>query len=873
MQEQVAAWSLTHGGVSDALRHRLFVHDGYLSEKALATALATCKSWVQMAPPGVLYAAAMHGLLQNRRVENLPEGMTDLPVAARRHIANVITPELDDLSLIAKVERSGGPAPSWTAVGPKGRVDVSWSSHERDTEAIVPGRVLQTLHCLGEMCQDFEVEDMSAAAATALRNITARLVSIHVWENYDKCKEIELYFPECGDMCIGRPIANKVIVQTLMNLARYSARFAGALYDVVFIWSNPMGSSDELKLDDDDNFLLASIARWVPVDQLDAILDVILCQNRRHRYPSLQSYIMESLAARAGEAFAHRADAVPSELAARLIESARNEKKCCELWTSRDAVRIMACHMGRTAAKASARLFLPFVDDTATRCWALQILAWILWEDRRYVNSTFVAKEPIATPDEFRRVASHLEAVNGKEETDVVGVLACLARADTLGDGDGVLRQAVVSIAPRIMDSIRGDDRAGRAYFAFLAEAAIAAVPGAVELLAERFPPRAVRRVAEGTTAADEILLGALSERLERIVAAGGTIDRTVDELYEFYEELKAIAAFGARAARVAPQLVAVLTLADEKAEQRYVTRLVEALVALGPDVYRQQAVSVAEWARKYIDGKCSEAHIEEEDDWQAAIVEDEISGPVRQIIQSLGVEAAPYARELVVLTWYHAMYHYHDCEMEEENFLPEELLLSRCRTLRLVAEFGDRCPDAGVSALLDQVLWWGDSGFSSECPVPLDKRDGRLEAHVFSTLMRLGPTRLAPHAERIIENLDDPEPYKDYDSPGYAVGTVELVAALLPNARAREVLICLLTSETPGMAARDEGQKYDERSLAYAAATALRAADCAVDDETAGRIARILAKVPPHEDYRLAGHSVADVEAACAAELGLGVS
>ena len=130
MQEQVAAWSLTHGGVSDALRHKLLVHDGYLSEKALATALATCKNWVQMAPPGVLYATAMHGLLQNRREEDLPEGMTDLPVAARRHIANVITPELDDLSLIAKVERSDGSAPSWTRKpwpGSRPRPSPTWS--------------------------------------------------------------------------------------------------------------------------------------------------------------------------------------------------------------------------------------------------------------------------------------------------------------------------------------------------------------------------------------------------------------------------------------------------------------------------------------------------------------------------------------------------------------------------------------------------------------------------------------------------------------------------------------------------------------------------------------------------------------------------
>ena len=102
---------------------------------------------------------------------------------------------------------------------------------------------------------------------------------------------------------------------------------------------------------------------------------------------------------------------------------------------------------------------------------------------------------------------------------------------------------------------------------------------------------------------------------------------------------------------------------------------------------------------------------------------------------------------------------------------------------------------------------------------------------------------------------------------------SVELLAALLPDTRARAVLITLLTSKTPGMAEEDDDQEYDDRSVAYAAATALRAANCAVDDATAGRIASILAEEPPREDYRLRGHCVADVEAACAAELGLLVS
>ena len=881
MQEQVAAWSLTHGGVSDALRHKLFVHDGYLSEKALATALATCKNWVQMAPPGVSYAAAMHSFLLNRREGDLPKGMygENLPVAARRHITTVIAQQLDDLSLIPKVERSGGPTPSWTVVGPKGEADVNWNWDERDADGLFPpgGRVLVALRCLAGMCEDFEVADVPAAAATALRNITAPLVSIHVWENYDKCKEIELYYPQYG----GRPEANRRIMNTLTLLHRYSARFAADLYKVVFMWSSPRGNSDEIKLDDDDNLLLASIAPWVPVDQFDAILDVILCRGRQHHSPRMWRHVMKTLVTRAGEAFAHRAEAIPSDFAASLIESARDTKIFCEDWAGSRVMLKVAQAMGGKATKASVRLFLPFVDDVATRRWALQLLTWILYEGGAYyMDPTFFAKEPIATPDEFLRVANHLGAVDDDVHISLLRVLACLVRADTLGrtwassgSDVGVLRPAVASITPRIMELIRGDKAMGGAEFDLLAEGAIMAVPGAAELLAERFPSPAVRRVAECTDAADEVLLGALAERLGR-KAAGGNAPGT--------KELKVIAAFGARAACIAPQLVAALSLAEAKADQDYVTSLVETLAAFGPDVYSQHAVSVAEWARKYIDDL--RLYSVREKEWQAAIIQDDLSGPVRQIIQSLGMEAAPYARELVYLTCYHALENWtHRETIEgESSYLLDRLLLPRCRTLRLVAEFGDRCPEAGVSALLDRVLQWdGSKQLWDLSPVPINKRDGRLDAHIFSTLMRLGRDRLVPHADRIIANLTNTPPYENYESLGYAVGAVEILAALLPDTRARAVLITLLTSKTPGMAEEDDGQKYDDRSVAYAAATALRAANCAVDDATAGHIERILAEKPPNADLRLSWleynwdepHCVADVEAACAAELGLGVS
>jgi hypothetical protein len=291
--------------------------------------------------------------------------------------------------------------------------------------------------------------------------------------------------------------------------------------------------------------------------------------------------------------------------------------------------------------------------------------------------------------------------------------------------------------------------------------------------------------------------------------------------------------------------------------------------VALGPDVYRQQAISVAEWARAYI-----ERMLGYRPEYQIDMIEEGIIAPARQIIQSLGVEAAPYARELVVLL----RHEQDDWLRPQENVLPEECLLSRCRTLRLVAEFGDRCPEAGVSALLDRVLQWD----GSDTLGGVTWGDGRLDAHVFSTLLRLGRDRLAPHAGRILSNLTNP-PINGYtDSDGdfhhnvtleFPVGAVELVAALLPNATARAFLVTLLNDKIRGTARPDDGQEFDERSIAYAAATALRAATCAVDDATAGRIASILAEEPPREDYRLRGHCVADVEALCAAELGLLVS
>ena len=163
---------------------------------------------------------------------------------------------------------------------------------------------------------------------------------------------------------------------------------------------------------------------------------------------------------------------------------------------------------------------------------------------------------------------------------------------------------------------------------------------------------------------------------------------------------------------------------------------------------------------------------------------------------------------------------------------------------------------------MLDRVLQWDGSDELA------GGGDGRLDAHVFSTLLRLGRDRLAPHAGRILSNLTNPPMKLEY-----AVGSVELVAALLPDTTARAFLVTLLNDKIRGKARPDDGQEFDERSIAFAAATALRAANCAVDDATAGLIARILTEEPPHEDYRLAGHDVAEVEAACAAELGLVVS
>ena len=343
----------------------------------------------------------------------------------------------------------------------------------------------------------------------------------------------------------------------------------------------------------------------------------------------------------------------------------------------------------------------------------------------------------------------------------------------------------------------------------------------------------------------------------------------------------KAIAAFGARAARVAPRLVGLLAQAAdaERAETPHrawmrkradnynytwhgCENVLAALVALGPDVYRQQGVSVAEWAIKYLERekiKCVDA---EGDEFVCEIIDEDIFAPVRQIIQSLGMEAAPYARELVLLLRYDR-----SSGRVPHNILPEEWLLSRCRTLRLIAEFGDRCPSAAVSALLDHVLLWNGSHNVAV------GADGRFEAHVFSTLLRLGRDRLAAHAGRILSNLTNPPMHLEY-----AVGTVELVAALLPNATARAFLVTFLNDKVRGKARPDDGQEFDERSIAYAAATALRAANCAVDGATAGHIARILAEKPPNADLRLSWleynwdepHSVADVEAACAAELGL---
>jgi len=277
------------------------------------------------------------------------------------------------------------------------------------------------------------------------------------------------------------------------------------------------------------------------------------------------------------------------------------------------------------------------------------------------------------------------------------------------------------------------------------------------------------------------------------------------------------------------------------------ISSLLEALVALGPDVYRRHAVAVAEWARRYIERR--RAYMEKEREWGSEIIEDKISHPARQIIQSLGMDAAPYARELVVLTWYHTRHCWTECEMEEENFLPRRLFLSRCRTLRLVAEFGDRCPETAVSALLDQVLSWTATEEVHAWPVSRDERDWRLEAHVFSTLRRLGPDRLAPHADRIIANVTNP--------PEFRTSAVELVAAL-PDGMSRAPLLELIRSDDPRKrraAARSRRWRIDDvpaglfRTIQDALAEGLHNSD---DDELGFC------------------RSVAGVEAKCARELGL---
>ena len=861
---EMSAWA-DHGGVSDVFRHRLLIHDGYLSTEALSVALATCKSWARLAPPGVTFAAAINDALLGRRAD-LPRVMHDLPADVRRHIATAIAPNA--LMLIPVVK---GYPQALTVVSVGDRV---LDDDERDIAHIVPPGVLLALSRVAGMCKDFEVSDVPAETAEALRGIANRLVDVHFFVNYDTCKEVVLGIGN-------RNAADICIMLTLGDLARHSAHSAGALFDVVYRWLDPGGGTFPRRaLDDDDNALLARIAPWVPVDQLEDILAIVFGNSIFDGGDGL-----ETLAERAGEAFAHRADEVLPVMAARIIEEARQATPLVRgpLWTSKDLVRHLVIAMGRTAAKASARLFLPFVDDAATRPHALQVLMWILCGNQ-YLHGrqykTFFAKEPIVTLDEFQRVASHLGAANDLEGVEVLRVMTCFARADTLGDGDGVLREAVASITPRIMDLIRNGVTASRGdfcpHYLFLAEGAIAGVAGVAELLASsvaqsdlteyRTPwAEAVERVAEGTTAADDVLVEALRERLLRRTAA----DR--NEWQNMDDELKAIAAFGARAARIAPQLVTVLAQAeaeDEDNEFEHHGEVLAALVALGADVYRQQAISVAEWARAYI-----ERMLEYRPECQIDMIEEDIIAPARQIIQLLGVEAAPYARELVVLLRYqHSDWLRERGDLRPELFvLPEECLLSRCRTLRLVAEFGDRCPEAGVSALLDQVLQWDGSDTLAGVG------DGRLDAHVFSTLLRLGRDRLAPHAGRILSNLTNP-PINEFNGyrnvmHEFPVGAVELVAALLPNATARAFLVTLLNDKIRGMARPDDGQEFDERSIAYAAATALRAANCAVNDETSGRIARILAEDPPHEDWRLEGHCVADVEAACAAELGLLVS
>ena len=861
MPDSDSGWA-SDGRIRDVLQHKLLVHDGYLSTEALSTALATCKSWARLAPPGVTFAAAVNDALLGRR-EDLPRGMHELPADVRRYIATVIAPNA--LTRIPVVEPGDE---GWWIVVSDG--DRRLDDDERTADYLVRSGVLLALSCVACMCKDFEVSDVPAETAEALLRIAERLAGIHFCENYDTCQEL-LGIGNGPQALRDRGAADKSIMLTLGDLARYSAHSAGLLFDVVYNYlKDGSGWSNLKKLDDDDNALLARIAPWVPVKQLDLIFRTVFSEAHLDGNDGL-----ETLAERAGDVFAHRADAVPSGLALKLIESARDATPLRRAgFTSRHLVQHFASAMGQTAAKASVQLFLPFVDDAETRRWALQVLAWILWGYA--VDPEFSAKEPIVTPDEFRRVASHLGAGEDEVHTSLVQVLVCLARADTVGDGNRVLGAAVAAIMPQIMDLVRnkvGDWHLTAVWALLLAEGAIVGAAGVAEFLARNLVQSdvgefrtiwtaAVCRVAEGTTAADDVLVGALCERFQRRTAGG-----MPRGLQQMDADFKAIAAFGARAARIAPQLVGLLTQVADAEDELDVQQghnynykwlgcedVLAALVALGPDVYRQQGASVAEWVRKYFELGNIKRVDEEGDEFVCDIIDEDYFAPSRQIIQSLGVEAAPYARELVLLLQYDR-----SSGSVPHNILPEEWLLSRCRTLRLIAEFGDRCPSAAVSALLDHVLLWNGSHNVAV------GADGRFEAHVFSTLLRLGRDRLAAHAGRILSNLTNPPMHLEY-----AVGTVELVAALLPNATSRAFLVTLLNDKIRGKARPDDGQEFDERSIAFAAATALRAANCAVDDATAGLIARILTEEPPHEDYRLAGHDVADVEAACAAELGL---
>ena len=175
--------------------------------------------------------------------------------------------------------------------------------------------------------------------------------------------------------------------------------------------------------------------------------------------------------------------------------------------------------MGQTAAKASVQLFLPFVDDAATRRWALWVLTYTLWGPYEG-EQIFYAKEPIVTPDEFLRVASHLGSGEDEVHTPLIMLLLSFARADTIGDGNRVLGPAVASIMPQIMDLIRNDKRDLRAHSAMLlAEGAIVAAAGVADFLARnlvqsdvgdiRTPwAAAIRRIAEVTTAPDDVPCG-----------------------------------------------------------------------------------------------------------------------------------------------------------------------------------------------------------------------------------------------------------------------------------------------------------------------------------------------------------------------------